>query len=145
MCLPRPVVWKVAIKTQAFLCTWFSDIVKTLFHSLTRIYVCTEACMRMYALVGVGTWLHKWLWPFQSCMLVIQYLFVWLHNDTFLICWMQFLRKMAQPYDKTGGTGRKTLLSQEDLEKMAVSGLDDMMYWGMPTKFSEPGLLSSEY
>ncbi|KAJ0742611.1 putative DNA helicase [Helianthus annuus] len=29
----------------------------------------------------------------------------------------EFLRKMAQPYDKTGG-GKKTLLSQEDLEKM---------------------------
>lgn len=41
---------------------------------------------------------------------------------------MQFLRKMAQPYDKTGGTGRKTLLSQEDLEKMAVSGMGDVMY-----------------
>ncbi|GFZ19678.1 RAD3-like DNA-binding helicase protein [Actinidia rufa] len=30
----------------------------------------------------------------------------------------EFLRKMAQPYDKKGGSGRKTLLSEEDLEKM---------------------------
>jgi DNA excision repair protein ERCC-2 len=40
---------------------------------------------------------------------------------------MQFLRKMAQPYDKTGGTGRKTLLSQEDLEKVVFEGsMNDM-------------------
>jgi len=35
---------------------------------------------------------------------------------------------MAQPYDKTGGTGRKTLLSQEDLQKMVISGMEDMMF-----------------
>jgi len=35
---------------------------------------------------------------------------------------------MAQPYDKTGGTGKKTLLSQEDLQKMVISGMDDMMF-----------------
>lgn len=47
----------------------------------------------------------------------------------FLICWMQFLRKMAQPYDKTGGgTGRKTLLSQEDLEKMVEGSMVDMLF-----------------
>ncbi|KAL5173594.1 General transcription and DNA repair factor IIH helicase subunit XPD [Glycine soja] len=51
-----------------------------------------------------------------------------LSTDMALHIAREFLRKMAQPYDKTGGTGRKTLLSQEDLEKMAVSGLDDMMY-----------------
>lgn len=41
---------------------------------------------------------------------------------------MQFLRKMAQPYDKAGATGRKTLLSQEDLEKMAETGPQDMLF-----------------
>ncbi|KAL1832851.1 hypothetical protein DCAR_0102871 [Daucus carota subsp. sativus] len=38
-----------------------------------------------------------------------------------------FLRKMAQPYDKTGGGGKKTLLSQEDLEKMGI-GNTDMLF-----------------
>ncbi|XP_076912985.1 general transcription and DNA repair factor IIH helicase subunit XPD-like [Bidens hawaiensis] len=38
----------------------------------------------------------------------------------------EFLRKMAQPYDKTGGGGKKTLLSQEDLEKM--NGAEGMMF-----------------
>lgn len=38
----------------------------------------------------------------------------------------EFLRKMAQPYDKTGGGGKKTLLSQEDLEKM--NGSEGMMF-----------------
>ncbi|KAJ9543229.1 hypothetical protein OSB04_022936 [Centaurea solstitialis] len=38
----------------------------------------------------------------------------------------EFLRKMAQPYDKTGGGGKKTLLSQEDLEKM--NGTEGMMF-----------------
>lgn len=42
---------------------------------------------------------------------------------------MQFLKRMAQPYDKKGG-GNKTLLSQEDLEKMASSGVDPMLFWG---------------
>jgi len=61
---------------------------------------------------------------------------------------MQFLRKMAQPYDKTGGTGRKTLLSQEDLQKMVISGMEDMMFWGIPLhvhQFLELGWLSSGY
>lgn len=40
---------------------------------------------------------------------------------------MQFLRRMAQPYDKTGALGKKTLLSQEDLEKM-VNGVGDMLF-----------------
>ncbi|WZZ77150.1 hypothetical protein YC2023_097722 [Brassica napus] len=40
----------------------------------------------------------------------------------------EFLRKMAQPYDKTGTMGRKTLLTQEDLEKMAETGVQDMVY-----------------
>ncbi|PWA49228.1 RAD3-like DNA-binding helicase protein [Artemisia annua] len=38
----------------------------------------------------------------------------------------EFLRKMAQPYDKTGGGGKKTLLSQDDLKKM--NSLDQMMF-----------------
>ncbi|KAI4374304.1 hypothetical protein MLD38_012314 [Melastoma candidum] len=36
----------------------------------------------------------------------------------------EFLRKMAQPYDKAGSGGKKTLLSQDDLEKMG----DEMLY-----------------
>lgn len=39
---------------------------------------------------------------------------------------------MAQPYDKTGGGGKKTLLSQEDLEKMVEGSMNDMLYWGVP-------------
>jgi DNA excision repair protein ERCC-2 len=35
---------------------------------------------------------------------------------------------MAQPYDKTGSSGKKTLLSQEDLEKMDDSGKQAMLY-----------------
>lgn len=41
---------------------------------------------------------------------------------------LQFLRKMAQPYDKAGGSGKKTLLSQEDLEKMGERIVDEMLY-----------------
>ncbi|WVZ16065.1 hypothetical protein V8G54_013631 [Vigna mungo] len=51
-----------------------------------------------------------------------------LSTDMALHIAREFLRKMAQPYDKTGGTGRKTLLSQEDLQKMVISGMDDMMF-----------------
>ncbi|KFK35304.1 hypothetical protein AALP_AA5G267300 [Arabis alpina] len=41
----------------------------------------------------------------------------------------EFLRKMAQPYDKAGTTmGKKTLLTQEDLDKMAETGVQDMVY-----------------
>jgi hypothetical protein len=37
--------------------------------------------------------------------------------------------KWPKPYDKTGGTGRKTLLSQEDLEKVVFEGsMNDMLY-----------------
>ncbi|KAE8676730.1 hypothetical protein F3Y22_tig00111582pilonHSYRG00855 [Hibiscus syriacus] len=39
-----------------------------------------------------------------------------------------FLRKMAQPYDKTGSSDRKTLLSQEDLEKMGDRSMHEMFY-----------------
>ncbi|PSR86065.1 DNA repair helicase [Actinidia chinensis var. chinensis] len=38
----------------------------------------------------------------------------------------EFLRKMAQPYDKKGGSGRKTLLSEEDLEKMGNVSIEEM-------------------
>lgn len=41
---------------------------------------------------------------------------------------LQFLRKMAQPYDKAGGSGKKTLLSQEDLENMGERIVDEMLY-----------------
>lgn len=40
---------------------------------------------------------------------------------------MQFLRRMAQPYDKSGAMGKRTLLVQEDLEKM-VNGVGEMMF-----------------
>ncbi|KAL0654635.1 hypothetical protein Bca4012_097326 [Brassica carinata] len=43
------------------------------------------------------------------------------------ICSLQFLRKMSQPYDKAGTLGTKTLLTQEDLEKMAETGVQDMV------------------
>nr|VDD59577.1 unnamed protein product [Brassica oleracea] len=39
----------------------------------------------------------------------------------------EFLRKMSQPYDKAGTLGTKTLLTQEDLEKMAETGVQDMV------------------
>ncbi|PHT44375.1 TFIIH basal transcription factor complex helicase XPD subunit [Capsicum baccatum] len=38
----------------------------------------------------------------------------------------EFLRKMAQPYDKNGALGKKTLLSQEDLANM-ITGPDGEM------------------
>lgn len=51
------------------------------------------------------------------------------NESTILWCFfLQFLRKMAQPYDKAGTMGRKTLLTQEDLEKMAETGVQDMAY-----------------
>lgn len=58
-------------------CALDNDVIKTLSHSLTRRYVCAEACMHMYTLVDVGTSLQKWLWPCQCCMIVIQYLIVY--------------------------------------------------------------------
>ncbi|KAG8653860.1 general transcription and DNA repair factor IIH helicase subunit XPD isoform X2 [Manihot esculenta] len=51
-----------------------------------------------------------------------------LSTDMALHIAREFLRKMAQPYDKTGSGGRKTLLSQEDLEKMAENGVQEMLY-----------------
>lgn len=35
---------------------------------------------------------------------------------------------MAQPYDKTGAMGKKTLLSQEDLQKTG-NGIGEMLFW----------------
>jgi hypothetical protein len=40
----------------------------------------------------------------------------------------EFLRKMAQPYDKAGSSISKTLLSQEDVEKMSDANLNEMLY-----------------
>ncbi|XP_031263803.1 general transcription and DNA repair factor IIH helicase subunit XPD isoform X1 [Pistacia vera] len=52
-----------------------------------------------------------------------------LSTDMALHIAREFLRKMAQPYDKTGGGTRKTLLSQEDLEKMTNDGsINDILY-----------------
>ncbi|MED6223554.1 hypothetical protein PIB30_075062 [Stylosanthes scabra] len=52
-----------------------------------------------------------------------------LSTDMALHTAREFLRKMAQPYDKTGGsTGRKTLMSQEDLEKMVEGSLVDSLF-----------------
>lgn len=51
-----------------------------------------------------------------------------LSTDMALHIAREFLRKMAQPYDKTGSSGKKTLLSQEDLEKMDDSGKQAMLY-----------------
>ncbi|KAI3840738.1 hypothetical protein MKX03_026633 [Papaver bracteatum] len=44
-----------------------------------------------------------------------------LSTDMALHIAREFLRKMAQPYDKTGVEGKKTLLSEEDLKKMVQS------------------------
>ncbi|KAK9086714.1 hypothetical protein Syun_029108 [Stephania yunnanensis] len=41
-------------------------------------------------------------------------------------CKCLFLRRMAQPYDKAGNGSKKTLLSQEDLEKMGEGSFDEM-------------------
>ncbi|KAL5792951.1 hypothetical protein ACOSP7_001545 [Xanthoceras sorbifolium] len=52
-----------------------------------------------------------------------------LSTDMALHIAREFLRKMAQPYDKLGSSGRKTLLSQEDLEKMSNDGsINEMLY-----------------
>ncbi|KAF4370124.1 hypothetical protein CsatB_005659 [Cannabis sativa] len=51
-----------------------------------------------------------------------------LSTDMALHIAREFLRKMAQPYDKAGSSGRKTLLSQEDLEKMSDRIVEEMLY-----------------
>ncbi|GLT49345.1 hypothetical protein SLA2020_229090 [Shorea laevis] len=38
----------------------------------------------------------------------------------------EFQRKIAQPFDKTGGDDRKTLLSQEDLDKTGDGSMHEM-------------------
>ncbi|GMH20543.1 hypothetical protein Nepgr_022384 [Nepenthes gracilis] len=49
-----------------------------------------------------------------------------LSTDMALHIAREFLRKMAQPYDKAGGSGRKTLLTQEDIEKISNGTAADM-------------------
>ncbi|XP_004290662.1 PREDICTED: DNA repair helicase UVH6 [Fragaria vesca subsp. vesca] len=52
-----------------------------------------------------------------------------LSTDMALHIAREFLRKMAQPYDKTGSSsGRKTLLSQDDLERMGQGITDEMLF-----------------
>ncbi|KAL6208581.1 hypothetical protein ACLB2K_019530 [Fragaria x ananassa] len=52
-----------------------------------------------------------------------------LSTDMALHIAREFLRKMAQPYDKTGsGSGRKTLLSQDDLERMGQGITNEMLF-----------------
>ncbi|CAN0892894.1 General transcription and DNA repair factor IIH helicase subunit XPD, partial [Linum grandiflorum] len=51
-----------------------------------------------------------------------------LSTDMALHIAREFLRKMAQPYDKTGASGRKTLLSQEDIERLDERGVQDIVY-----------------
>ncbi|CAN0892867.1 General transcription and DNA repair factor IIH helicase subunit XPD [Linum grandiflorum] len=51
-----------------------------------------------------------------------------LSTDIALHIAREFLRKMAQPYDKTGASGRKTLLSQEDIERLGERGVQDIVY-----------------
>ncbi|KAK1319632.1 DNA repair helicase UVH6 [Acorus calamus] len=47
-----------------------------------------------------------------------------LSTDMALHIAREFLRKMAQPYNKAGVGGKKTLLSQEDLEKMGEGNVE---------------------
>lgn len=51
-----------------------------------------------------------------------------LSTDMALHIAREFLRKMAQPYDKTGASGKRTLLSQEDIEKMSNGSADETMF-----------------
>ncbi|KAF9619870.1 hypothetical protein IFM89_009652 [Coptis chinensis] len=51
-----------------------------------------------------------------------------LSTDMALHIAREFLRKMAQPYDKAGSSGKKTLLSQEDLEKLGDRDPADMLF-----------------
>ncbi|XP_024163429.1 general transcription and DNA repair factor IIH helicase subunit XPD isoform X1 [Rosa chinensis] len=52
-----------------------------------------------------------------------------LSTDMALHIAREFLRKMAQPYDRTGGSsGRKTLLSQDDLERMGQGITHEMLF-----------------
>jgi len=47
-----------------------------------------------------------------------------LSTDMALHIAREFLRRMAQPYDKTGSGGKKTLLTEEDLQNMAQDGME---------------------
>uniref|UniRef100_A0A803NDP3 DNA 5'-3' helicase n=1 Tax=Chenopodium quinoa TaxID=63459 RepID=A0A803NDP3_CHEQI len=51
-----------------------------------------------------------------------------LSTDMALHIAREFLRKMAQPYDKTSASGKRTLLSQEDVEKMSNAGADETVF-----------------
>ncbi|XP_010682197.2 general transcription and DNA repair factor IIH helicase subunit XPD [Beta vulgaris subsp. vulgaris] len=51
-----------------------------------------------------------------------------LSTDMALHIAREFLRKMAQPYDQTGASGKRTLLSQEDIEKMSNGSADETMF-----------------
>ncbi|AQK42106.1 DNA repair helicase UVH6 [Zea mays] len=46
-----------------------------------------------------------------------------LSTDMALHIAREFLRRMAQPYDKAGSGGKKTLLTEEDLENLAQDGM----------------------
>ncbi|KAL6594559.1 hypothetical protein ACP70R_048297 [Stipagrostis hirtigluma subsp. patula] len=47
-----------------------------------------------------------------------------LSTDMALHIAREFLRRMAQPYDKTGSGGKKTLLTEEDLQNMAQDAME---------------------
>ncbi|MBA0708834.1 hypothetical protein Golax_023923 [Gossypium laxum] len=51
-----------------------------------------------------------------------------LSTDMALHIAREFLKKMAQPYDKTGSSDKKTLLSQEELEKLGDGSMHEMSY-----------------
>lgn len=42
----------------------------------------------------------------------------------FVFAWLKFLRRMAQPYDKAGSGAKKTLLTQEDMERIPHDAMD---------------------
>lgn len=48
---------------------------------------------------------------------------------------------MAQPYDKAGAGGRKTLLSQEDLEKIGEGHMD--LFWPLEVRLLIQGLINT--
>ncbi|URD81370.1 hypothetical protein MUK42_18650 [Musa troglodytarum] len=47
-----------------------------------------------------------------------------LSTDMALHIAREFLRRMAQPYDKAGSGGKKTLLTQEDIERMSGDAME---------------------
>ncbi|TYI68341.1 hypothetical protein E1A91_D08G082200v1 [Gossypium mustelinum] len=51
-----------------------------------------------------------------------------LSTDMALHIAREFLKKMAQPYDKTGSSDKKTLLSQEEMEKLGDGSMHEMSY-----------------